>query len=92
MMIIKIEAEKSGQHLFQTQSHRGKCWLDGHIEVPKELESVVFGCLGYCDLTIANNKLVDVQGKPELIPTEKPRTEPTANDLINAMLGVTSYE
>ena len=71
MMIIKIEANKNGQHLFQTQSHRRECWLDDYIAVPENLESAVMSCKGYCDLTIKNNRLIEIQPRPDLIPVEE---------------------
>lgn len=80
MMIIKIEANKDGQHLFQSQSHRQECWLDGYVVVPAFLESDVLACNGYCDLTIKNSRLTEVQGKPELMPTE-PEAEPNPTEL-----------
>lgn len=94
MMIIKIEPNEIGQHLFESQSHRVKCWIDGYVAVPEALENKVSSCIGYCDLTIKNGVLIDVQGHPERIPENEPENgdEPTANELINAMLGVTSYE
>lgn len=71
MMIIKINAEKDGQHLFQAQSHRRECWLDDYIAVPENLESAVMSCVGYCDLTIKNNRLIEIQPRPDLIPVKE---------------------
>ena len=80
MMIIKIEANKDGLHLFQSQSHRQKCWLDGYVAVPPQLENAVLACNGYCDLTIKNGRLTEVQGKPELIPTAQ-ESDPKSSEL-----------
>ncbi len=93
MMIIKIEATETGLHLIQSQSHRPECWLDGYIEVPKELENEVMQCNGYCDLTIEDEVLIGIMARPDLIPTEEEIIkEPTADELLNALLEVTSYE
>lgn len=84
MMIIKIEAEKSGQHLFQSQSHRVKCWLDGHIAVPENIEKDVFACNGYCDLKIEKGILKGIEPRPELIPKEETVTTPTEIERLRA--------
>lgn len=91
MLIIKINSGDGKFHHFQSQSHRTECWLDGYTAVPKELENIVYDCMGYCDLVIENDVLTGITPHPELIP--KPSApEPTAEELINAFLGVTSYE
>lgn len=93
MMIIKIKAETDGQHLFQSQNHRTECWLDGYVVVPANLEKTVIGCTGYCDIEMSGGILKNIIPRPERIPVEPEReAEPTADDLINALLGVTSYE
>lgn len=93
MMIIKTEATETGLHLIQSQSHRTECWLDGYVAVPQELEIEVMQCNGYCDLTVENGTITSFVAQPDLIPTEEDViTEPTADELINALLGVTSYE
>lgn len=51
MLIISIEQNSSGQHHFESQSHRTECWRDGYAVVPPELEETVVRCLGYCDIT-----------------------------------------
>lgn len=70
MYIIKTEKEKNGMHLIQSQSHRTECWLDGYIEVPKELEDAAAMCEGFCDLTIENGVLVGITARPDLKPAE----------------------
>ena len=94
-MIIKIEANGNGQHLFQSQSHRTECWIEGYIEVPKSLENIVIESRGYCELTIKDEVLVDVMSHPEWIPDVSPlgpNTEPSINDILNTLLGVTDDE
>lgn len=71
MLIIKIEANDNKQHLIQSQSHRQKCWIDGYVEVPKEIESEVIASNGYCDLFIEDGVLKDFVSRPDLMPTEK---------------------
>lgn len=88
MTIIKIEPLESGIHPIESQSHRRTCWLDGYIEVPPQLESAVWSSGGWCDLTIEDGKLVGIT------PTERPpetviEPEPTADELVNILLGVT---
>lgn len=73
MLIIKIEAQNSGQHLFQSQSHRDVCWLEGYIAVPPEMEAAVMSCRGYCDLTIEHDVLTAVTPRPDLIPQPEER-------------------
>lgn len=82
MYIVKIEADARGFHLFQSQSHREECWLDGYIEVPQELESVVIECKGYCDLVIENDILKNVIARPDLIPIKE--THPTEIEQLRA--------
>lgn len=71
MQIVKIEANENGFHNIQSQSHRTKCWLDGFIAVPKELEKVLNDCDGYCDLEIKNGILKGVTPRPDLKPKEE---------------------
>ena len=84
MMIIKTEATETGLHLFQSQSHRQECWLDGYIAVPKELEKEVMDCNGYCDLTIEDGVLKGITAKPDLIPTVEKSTKPTELEQLRA--------
>lgn len=84
MMIIKIEATETGLHLFQSQSHRTECWLDGYVAVPQELEIEVMQCNGYCDLTLENGVLKGITARPDLIPTEPTEKEPTQLEQLRA--------
>ena len=84
MMIIKIEAERSGQHMFQSQSHRTECWLDGYIAVPQELENEVIKCNGYCDLVVENGNLKSIVAHPDLIPKEETELTPTEVEQLRA--------
>ena len=90
MLIIKIEPQESGQHLFQSQSHRTKCWEDGYVAVPPERESEIVGCLGYGDLTVEDGKFVDFVPRPELIPTPEEDTTPTQLDRVEAQVTYTA--
>lgn len=77
MLIIKIEAQDSGQHLIQSQSHREECWLEGWVTVPSDRESDVLSCKGYGDLTVEEGVFVDFAPRPDLIPVpEEPEAEP----------------
>lgn len=76
MMIIQINPNANGQHLFQSQSHRQTNWLDEYISVPPQLENVVVSCCGYCSLEIKNGILKNVIPKPELIPVSKEQESP----------------
>ena len=89
MYIIAIEPLENNLHVIESQSHRTAVWMDGYIEVPSDLVEEVTATGGYCDLTIEDGVLVGVT------PTEKPaepEPEPTAEDILNAMLGVSRYE
>ena len=70
MVIIELNSTDGKFHHFQSQSHRTECWLDGYIEVPKELETKVFESCGYCELIIENDILIDVISHPEWIEEE----------------------
>lgn len=87
MTIIKIESLESGIRPIESQSHRRGCWLPGYIEVPPHLEAAVWSSGGWCDLTIEDGMLVGIT------PTERPpetviEPEPTADELMNILLGV----
>lgn len=70
MVIIKINAIETGQHILQAQSGRTECWLDGYIAVPEALETKAWETLGWCDLDIRDGVLVDI------IPTTQPEPGP----------------
>ena len=85
MTIIEIAAREDGGHGVQSQSHRTECWLEGWVAVPKELESAVWGSGGYCVL-----ELDDEGNLIGITPTERPpmpEPEPTAEDVMNVLLG-----
>ena len=74
MFIIQIEPmEGTSFHPFQSQSHRQECWLEGYVEVPEHLASVVMDCGGWCDLTIRDGVLIEVapmaRPEPTLVQT-----------------------
>ena len=83
-MIIKIEANTSGQHMFQSQSHRTECWLDGYVAVPQEIENEVIQCNGYCDLVVENGVLKSIVPHSELIQPEQTETQPTEVEQLRA--------
>ena len=85
MLIIRINPQESGQHHFESQSHRTECWEDGCVAVPPEKETDVIGCIGYGDLTVEDGQFVDFVPRPELIP-EPPKPEPTEEELRLAAL------
>jgi hypothetical protein len=87
MLIIKILAEENGQHMFESQSHRTKCWIDGFLPVPSEFEDVVFGCQGFCNIKL-NKDGTEIVGITALDIPEIVDAEPTTEELLNAMLGV----
>lgn len=90
MLIIKINQEdESGQHQIQSQTGKTECWFEGWIAVPENLEHKVWGCLGYCDLVIEGDTLIDI------IPREAPETEETTASKIKALkaqLEATDYK
>lgn len=93
MTIISIEKLQSGHHGLESQSNRAKCWLDGYITVPPELEQKAWDCMGYCDLVIVDGVLTDIM--PSEMP-ELPKPQPTELqklradiDFLSIMTGVT---
>lgn len=78
MLIIAIEATESGQHYFESQSHRTKVWMEGYVAVPPERESEVVACIGYGDLTVNGGQFVDFVPHPEWIP-EPEQPEPSTD-------------
>jgi len=82
MLIIKIEPQESGQHLFQSQSHRTECWEEGYVAVPPEREADVMVCMGYGDLTVEDGAFVDFVPHPELIPIPEEDNIPTTEERV----------
>lgn len=64
MLIVKINAE-GDLHPFEFQNHREKCWLQGYIEVPRNLEGALVNSNGFCDLVIEDGALVDIIPRPD---------------------------
>ena len=91
MQIIEIKPLENGAHRNQTGSIAKV--PDGWAVIPEnmELENFPFGEV--IVKTINGVKTV-TKWIPGILPETEPAAEPepTANDLINAMLGVTSYE
>ena len=76
MLIIRIEATESGQHYFESQSHRTECWLEGWVAVPEERAREVLDCRGYGNLIAEDGRFVDFTPRPDLIPVpEKPESD-----------------
>ena len=67
MLIVKIKADK-GFHPSEFQSGRTRCWLDGYVEVPKNLERMFMGSKGYCDLVIEDGALINIIPRPDYEP------------------------
>ena len=81
MTIIKFLADENNKHSLESQSHRTECWLDGYIVVPPELEKKAWDCLGYCDLVIEDEVLVDILPR-EIPDIPQPEPLPTISDLM----------
>lgn len=90
MYIVKIEANENGFHNIQAQSHRTRCWLDGFIAVPKELEKDLDDSNGFCDLKIENGILKGITPRPDLKPKKEPQitTEERLAALESALLEI----
>ena len=81
MTIIELTPRADGGRGVQSQSHRTQCWLEGWVEVPRELTQAVWDCGGYCELTLEEGRLVGIT------PTERPRPpapEPTETERLRA--------
>lgn len=85
MLIVQIDA-KNNFHSFESQSNRAECWMEGYIEVPKELEIKLITSKGYCDLIIEEGVLKNILPRPEYIPIDEEKGETTELDDINAIL------
>ena len=74
-MVIISKEKINGVHIIEAQSGRVHSWLDGYVEVLKNLVDLAWETCGYCDLVFNNDgNLTDI------IPTEKPvfpEPEPT---------------
>ena len=90
MIIVKIDSENNF-HPFEFQSHRGECWLQGYIEVPKRLEKVLVESSGFCDLVIEGETLINIIPRPDYKPAEAP-TVLTREDEIEALLVEQEYK
>lgn len=88
MTIIELAAREDGGHGLQSQSGRSRCWLEGWIEVPANLEAQVWATVGYCDLDIQGGKLVGITPTERPEPEPEPEPEPTDTDVLNTLLGV----
>ena len=76
MLIIKIVAEENGQHMFESQSHRTECWMDGYVAVPPELEDCDFGCMGFCNIELNEDGTEIINITALEIPDPEPIPEP----------------
>lgn len=88
MFIIAVDATEQGQHHFESQSHRTECWMEGYVAVPSEREADIMSCVGYGDLIVENGEFVDFIPHSEWIPDHWLELEPTADELMNILLGV----
>lgn len=94
MTIIEIAALADGSHRLQSQSHRTRNWMgEEWVEVPAHLESAVWACYGYCDLTFEGDRLTGVAPieRPEStyvpVPTEEEKLRADV-DYLSVMTGV----
>lgn len=86
--IIKLEPEPWGGHLVESQSHRKENWMgEGWAEVPPELVEAVMQCGGWCSLEMQDGALVGLT-PTERPPEPEPVREATADEILNALLGV----
>lgn len=83
MTIIKIDPTNDN-HPIESQSHRTEVWIDGYIEVPKNLESAAWDSGGYCNLDIQGGVLVGIT------PAERPEPEIPAMTVQEAALDMMS--
>ena len=67
MLIVKIDSN-DGFHPSEFQYGRVRCWKDGYIEVPKNLEDVLMDTKGYCDLVVDGEALINVIPQPDREP------------------------
>lgn len=82
LTIMELTAREDGGHALQSQSHRTESWLEGWVAVPKELETAVWDCGGYC--TPELNEAGELVG---LTPTERPVSKedtPTETERLRA--------
>ena len=84
MLIVKINNENNF-HPFESQTYRDKCWLNGYMEVPKNLEKALVDSNGYCDLIIEDGVLTDIIPRPDCKPIMPP-TPLTREEEIEALL------
>lgn len=89
LYIIKTEPLENNFHPFESQSNRTKCWMDGYIAVPPNLVEKVVATGGYCDLIIEGGVLVGVTPTEKHGPDPVTEPDPTTDDILNALLGVT---
>ena len=98
LCVISIEAFGEHKvHDIQTNSS----WVEnpypeGYAIVPDNLVQDILATKGYCD-TVLNDNETEVasftaRDIPETVETEAIEIEPTAEELLNAMIGGTSYE
>ena len=91
MLIIEINALPNGAHRNQTCDSITP--PDGWAVVPAELEAQTVPLLPFVTLTVANGKITAVADNAEAREAAKKAEpvvvpEPTAEDIINAILGV----
>ena len=84
LTIMELEPQEGGRHRLQSQSHRDSCWLEGWIEVPKELQEKAWSSGGFCRPVLEDGRLKDLVSIER--PSE-PEEEATTEELLNILLG-----
>ncbi len=85
--IINIETK-----LMEQQSHRQypENWNgEGWIAVPSEFEEIVLKNAPYLDIIMKNGQIFDIIALEKPTP---PQPEPTTDEILNVLLGVSDYE
>ena len=85
MTIIEVSSDQRGFHNLQSQTGWDKCWLDGWIEVPPQLEAQVWDTLGWCNLNIQGGVLVGITPIQRPDPPEPESKVPTAEERLAAL-------
>ena len=91
MTIIEISAHSDKWHSIENQAWRTEVWAEGYIAVPKNLEAAVWECLGYCDLNIRNDLLIEITPYAPP-PPPPPEPEPTETEVLRAQVAALQAE
>lgn len=90
--VIKTEPDENGWHDLQSNSSwSSNPYGDGFIEVEDELVPSILETGGYCDITLneeGTKCIAFVALEKPVIPDEETEAEPTADELMDILLGV----